>query len=145
MNVTGNDIVDLDAQAAGDGADPARWQPQARPGDLVQEYTAAAEVMAAGAAAKRWPQIEFGTDPVLFQPDAGVIDAERAMAAMRGIAAARGAEICYGSPVLRVTASMGEPWCTRRTGRGRPRRSSWPSAPGCSRCSARRFACLRWP
>lgn len=30
------------AAAAGDGADPARWQPQARPGDLVQQYTAAA-------------------------------------------------------------------------------------------------------
>ena len=33
-----------------------------------------------------------------------MIDPERAMAAMRGIAAARGAQICYGSPVLRVEA-----------------------------------------
>jgi uncharacterized protein (TIGR03086 family) len=88
MNVAGNDILDLDAQAvrgtvslvarvgpadlarptpcdqwtlgellvhmtaqhdgfaaaaAGDGADPARWQPQVRTGDPVQEYMAAAE------------------------------------------------------------------------------------------------------
>ncbi len=84
--------------------------PACEPVAMHEILTAAgvpAEVMAAGAAAERWPQIEFGTDPVLFQPDAGVIDAERAMAAMRGIAAARGAEIRYGSPVLRVTAPDG--------------------------------------
>ena len=66
-----------------------------------------AELMTAEAAAERWPQVAFGSDPVLFHPDAGVIDAERAMAAMRGIAVARGAEICYGSPVLRVAAADG--------------------------------------
>src|SRR5262249_37216861 len=41
------------------------------------------ELMPAAAAAERWPGTEFGTDPVMFQPDAGVIDAERAMAVMR--------------------------------------------------------------
>jgi monomeric sarcosine oxidase len=63
-----------------------------------------AELMTAEAAAERWPGISFGADPVMFHPDGGVIDPERAMAAMRGIAAERGAEICYGSPVLRVEA-----------------------------------------
>jgi glycine/D-amino acid oxidase-like deaminating enzyme len=45
------------------------------------------------------------SDPVLFHPDAGVIDAERAMTAMRRLAVARGAQICYGSPVLRIEAT----------------------------------------
>jgi sarcosine oxidase len=40
----------------------------------------------------------------MFHPDGGVIDPERAMAAMRAIAAARGAQVCYGTPVLRVEA-----------------------------------------
>ena len=60
--------------------------------------------MKAEAAAERWPGMSFGRDPVLYHPDGGVIDPERAMAAMRGIAAAGGAQICYGSPVLRVEA-----------------------------------------
>ena len=63
-----------------------------------------AELIPAEAAAERWPGILFGNDPVMFHPDGGVIDPERAMAAMRRIAAARGAQICYGSPVLSVEA-----------------------------------------
>ena len=66
-----------------------------------------AELMTAGAAAERWPGLSFGPDPVLFHPDGGVIDPERAMAAMRRIAAARGAQIFFGSPVLRVEAGHG--------------------------------------
>jgi sarcosine oxidase len=66
-----------------------------------------AELMPAAAAAERWPGISFGPDPVLFHPDGGVIDPERAMAAMRAIAAARGAQVCYGSPVLRIEAGAG--------------------------------------
>jgi len=41
----------------------------------------------------------------MFHTDGGVIDPERAMAAMRAIAAARGAQVCYGTPVLRVEAA----------------------------------------
>ena len=63
-----------------------------------------AELMTSAAAAERWPGISFGADPVLFHPDGGVIDPERAMAAMRRIAAARGAQVFFGSPVLRVEA-----------------------------------------
>ena len=79
----------------------------ALPGTMYQILTGfgvPAELMKAEAAAERWPGISFGRDPVLYHPDGGVIDPERAMAAMRGIAAARGAQICYGSPVLRVEA-----------------------------------------
>ena len=79
----------------------------ALPGTMHQIMTGAgvpAELMKAEAAAERWPGMSFGGDPVLYHPDGGVIDPERAMAAMRGIAAAGGAQICYGSPVLRVEA-----------------------------------------
>ena len=66
-----------------------------------------AELIPAEAAAERWPGMSFGRDPVLFHPDGGVLDPERAMAAMRGIAAGRGAQIWYGSPVLRIEADDG--------------------------------------
>ena len=71
---------------------------------IMSGFGVPVELMKAEAAAERWPGISFGRDPVLYHPDGGVIDPERAMAAMRGIAAARGAQICYGSPVLRVEA-----------------------------------------
>ena len=79
----------------------------ALPGKMYQilaGFGVPAELIKAEAAAERWPGISFGRDPVLYHPDGGVIDPERAMAAMRGIAAARGAQICHGSPVLRVEA-----------------------------------------
>ena len=72
--------------------------------EIMTGFGVPAELMTAGAAAERWPGISFGPDPVMFHPDGGVIDPERAMAAMRATAAARGAQISYGSPVLRVEA-----------------------------------------
>src|SRR6516225_10125029 len=64
-----------------------------------------AELMTAEAAAERWPGMSFGPDPVMFHPDGGVVDPERAMAALRASAAARGAQISYGTPALRVEAA----------------------------------------
>jgi monomeric sarcosine oxidase len=61
-----------------------------------------AELIPAAAAAERWPGMAFGDGPVLFHPDGGVIDPERAMAAMRRIAAARGARLHFGSRVDKV-------------------------------------------
>ncbi len=76
--------------------------------DLLSGFGVPAELISAAAAAERWPQMVFGTDPVMFHPDGGVIDAERAMAAMRRLAVARGAEVCFDSPVLRIeTAGAG--------------------------------------
>ena len=72
--------------------------------EILTGFGVPAELMTAGAAAERWPGMSFGPDPVMFQPDGGVIDPERAMAAMRASAAARGAQISYGTPVLRVEA-----------------------------------------
>jgi monomeric sarcosine oxidase len=81
---------------------PAREQEKMH--EILTGAGVPAELMTAEAAAERWPGMSFGPDPVLFHPDGGVIDPERAMAAMRTLAAARGAQIYYGSPVLRVEA-----------------------------------------
>jgi sarcosine oxidase len=70
--------------------------------DILSALEVPAELIPAAAAAGRWPGMSFGTDPVMFHPDGGVLDAERAMAAMRALAIARGAQIHYGTRVLRV-------------------------------------------
>ena len=79
---------------------PARAQEKMY--DILTALEVPAELIPAAAAAERWPGISFGADPVMFHPDGGVLDAERAMAAMRAIAVARGAQIHYGSRALRV-------------------------------------------
>jgi monomeric sarcosine oxidase len=72
--------------------------------DLLTAQGVPAELVAPGDARSRWPGFAFDDDDsVMFHPDGGVIDTERAMAAMRRLAAARGAEIRYGTPVREVT------------------------------------------
>jgi monomeric sarcosine oxidase len=85
---------------------PAREQDKMY--DILAGCGVPAELMAAEAAAERWPGVAFGPEPVLFHPDAGVIDAERAMAAMRALAVAHGAQIFYEAPVLRFSATETE-------------------------------------
>jgi monomeric sarcosine oxidase len=82
---------------------PARAQEKMH--EILTGFGVPAELMTAGAAAERWPGMSFGPDPVMFHPDGGVVDPERAMAAMRASAAAHGAQISYGTPVLRVEAA----------------------------------------
>ena len=82
---------------------PAREQEKMH--GILRSSGVPVELLPATAAAERWPGVAFGTDPVMFQPDAGVLDAERAMVVMRALAQARGAQIHYGSPVLKVSAS----------------------------------------
>jgi monomeric sarcosine oxidase len=79
---------------------PARVQEKMY--DVLTALEVPAELIPAAAAAERWPGMSFGTDPVMFHPDGGVLDAERAMAALRAIAVARGAQFHYGTRVLRV-------------------------------------------
>ena len=78
---------------------------QEKMSEILRAFGVPVELMPPAAAAERWPGVAFGNDPVMFQPDAGVIDAERAMAAMRTLAEARGAQIRYGSRVVSVSAS----------------------------------------
>ena len=79
---------------------PARTQEKIY--EILTGFGVPAELMPPAAAAERWPGLAFGDDPVMFHPDGGVLDPERAMTAMRRIAAARGAQIHYESPALRV-------------------------------------------
>jgi len=84
---------------------PARMQEKMH--GILSEFGVPAELMPAAAAAERWPGVAFGSDPVLFHPDAGIIDPERAMAAMRRLAVTAGAEIFYETAVVRVSATPG--------------------------------------
>src|SRR5580700_2939982 len=62
---------------------PAREQEKMY--EILRAFGVSAELMPPGEAAERWPGVAFGTDPVMFHPDAGVIDAGRAMGAMRAL------------------------------------------------------------
>ena len=67
-----------------------------------------AELMTAAAAARRWPQFDFaGVEQVMFHPDAGVLDPDRAVAAMLRLAAAAGADVRFDTPVTRLAAAGG--------------------------------------
>jgi glycine/D-amino acid oxidase-like deaminating enzyme len=73
--------------------------------ELLRAHDVAAEMIEPGDARDRFPGLAFHDgDSILYHPDGGVIDAERAMAAMRRLAEANGAEIRYGSPVTAITA-----------------------------------------
>jgi sarcosine oxidase len=56
-------------------------------------------------AAERWPGIDFGGGPVLFHPEAGVLDPEPAMTAMLRLATGRGAQVMFDTPAERLMAS----------------------------------------
>lgn len=59
------------------------------------------ELLDAGAAGSRWPQLSFDTE-ALWHPGAGVIDAERAVHEMLALAMAEGAEVRLGWEAVRV-------------------------------------------
>ena len=59
-----------------------------------------AELLPAEEARERWPQFDFaGAGPVLFHADAGVLDPDRAVAALLRLAAADGADVRFGAQV----------------------------------------------
>lgn len=62
------------------------------------------ELLPGAEAAARWPQFRFGDGggDVLWHPDAGVVDAEAAVAAMLRLAEADGARVETGRPVASV-------------------------------------------
>jgi monomeric sarcosine oxidase len=86
----------------GPGRDPAR---------LYETLTACgvpAELLPPEEARRRWPGFDFtGAGPVLFHPEAGALDPERAMAAMLRLAAAQGADVRFGTPVTNVERTAG--------------------------------------
>jgi monomeric sarcosine oxidase len=72
-----------------------------QPAKMAEVLAAAgvpAELIGPDVARDRWPGLAFG-GPVLFHPGAGVIDPDRAMAAMTRLASAGGANLLYEEPV----------------------------------------------
>jgi sarcosine oxidase len=66
------------------------------------------ELVEPAAAAERWPYVDFtGAGPVMYHAEAGVLDPDRAMAAMLRLAAAGGADVRFGTPVTRLEAAPG--------------------------------------
>jgi sarcosine oxidase len=80
----------------GPGPEPGRMH------ELLTSQGVDAQLLPAAAAAERWPGIAFGDDPVLFHAEAGVIDPDRAIAAMLRLAAERGADVRFGTPVRQL-------------------------------------------
>ena len=72
-----------------------------RPAKMAEVLATAgvpAEMIEPDAARERWPGLAF-SGPVLFHPEAGVIDPDRAVAAMIRLASASGANVSYEEPV----------------------------------------------
>lgn len=74
------------------------------------------ELLSAAAARERWPLIAFDT-PVLWHPDAGVIDAHRSVAAMVDQALAHGARLHNNLAVESITEDRGGYLLTGADGR----------------------------
>jgi monomeric sarcosine oxidase len=75
---------------------------------VLTECGVPAELLAEGAAAERWPYIDFrGVGPVMFHADAGVLDPDRAIAAMLRLASANGADVRFNTPVAALAATPG--------------------------------------
>jgi sarcosine oxidase len=72
---------------------------------VLTENGVPAELLPAPEAARRWPQFDFtGAGPVLFHEDCGVLDPDRAIAAMLRVAAAKGADIRFDTTATRLEA-----------------------------------------
>ena len=67
----------------------------------LAEAGVAHEVLPAAEAARRWPGMEFDGE-VVFHPQAGTMDAERAVATMLALAAARGADVRHETAAVAV-------------------------------------------
>jgi monomeric sarcosine oxidase len=64
-----------------------------------------AELLPRREASRRWPQFDFtGAGPVLFHQNAGVLDPDRAVAALLRLATADGADVRFGARVTGLAA-----------------------------------------
>ncbi|MBV9446323.1 MAG: FAD-dependent oxidoreductase [Streptosporangiaceae bacterium] len=87
------------AQADSTQPDPEKMH------EILTAQHVPAELLTATEAAERWPGITFDPrHPVLFHPEGGVIDADRAVAAMQRLATQRGAGIRHNTPVTGIDA-----------------------------------------
>jgi sarcosine oxidase len=80
------------------GIDHGATREPVRMAELLRGHGVPAELLDADEAARRWPGVRFD-GPVVYDPRAGVLDPEAAMAAATRLAAAAGAHIAYDTPV----------------------------------------------
>jgi sarcosine oxidase len=97
----GEEFITLTGAVDAVGREPERMY------RLLTEQGVPAELLTPSEAAARWPGIAFGPGdgPVLHHPEGGVLDPDRAMAAMRTLAADHGADIRHRTPALSVTGN----------------------------------------
>jgi monomeric sarcosine oxidase len=92
------------------------------PADLYAALAAEgvpAELLTEGAAAERWPQFDFaGAGQVMFHPEAGALDPDRAIAAMLRLAADAGADVRFDTPVTGLAVAPGGDGAVARTSAG---------------------------
>src|ERR1700722_4512485 len=75
---------------------------------VLTECGVPAELIPEQAAAERWPFIDFhGVGQVMYHEDAGVLDPDRAIAAMLRLAAANGADVRFDTPVVALATAPG--------------------------------------
>src|SRR5207247_3933579 len=72
--------------------------------DALGASGAAYELLDSPAAVERWPGMRFG-ESVLFQPDAGRVDADATVRALQQGSAARGADVHFGEGVEAMTTT----------------------------------------
>jgi monomeric sarcosine oxidase len=86
----------------GDAREPERLHA------VLTEVGVPAELLAEAAAEERWPFINFdGVGQVMYHADAGVLDPDRAIAAMLRLATAHGADVRFDTPVERLAEAPG--------------------------------------
>jgi monomeric sarcosine oxidase len=75
---------------------------------ILTECGVPADLLPEQAAAERWPFIDFeGVGEIMFHEDAGVLDPDRAIAAMLRLSAAHGVDVRFDTPVERLAAAPG--------------------------------------
>jgi monomeric sarcosine oxidase len=73
---------------------------------VLSQQGVPAQLLGEGAAAERWPFINFeGVGQIMYHADAGVLDPDRAIAAMLRLAAVHGADVRFHTPVERLAAA----------------------------------------
>jgi monomeric sarcosine oxidase len=85
------------------GLDFGATRNPARLHEVLTSCGVPADLLEPEAAAERWPYFDFaGAGQVMFHADSGVLDPDKAMAAMLKLAAANGADIRFNTPVARL-------------------------------------------
>jgi N-methyl-L-tryptophan oxidase len=85
-------------------ADPEHYSFGGRPDD-ARAFGVTVEMLDAAEMRRRWPGLKLPDHFIgMYEPEAGYLFSERAIAVCRGLAEAAGAKLVTNTPVLRVTA-----------------------------------------